>query len=147
MAIYENKRKKKKGKTTMWIVILVVFVVIIITAGAGILFTSGERKEGLNLKISSTDFKNLKDGTYIGEYAGGKYKWRANKVQVTVSSGKVTDINLLLNKENRPAEFTDKLFGRVIESQSLQVDAISGATITSKAYLKSVEDALDKADE
>ncbi len=145
MAINEKKRKKKKGKITMWLVILVVFVVIIITAGAGILFTSGERKEGLSLKINNVDFTNLKDGTYIGEYAGGKYKWRANKVQVTVSSGKVTDIDLLLNKENRPAEFTDKLFGRVIQSQSLQVDAISGATITSKAYLKSVEDALDNA--
>ncbi len=31
---------------------------------------------------------------------------------------------------------------RVIESQSLQVDTISGATLSSKAYLQAVENAL-----
>ncbi|GJM78519.1 hypothetical protein HMSSN139_10150 [Paenibacillus sp. HMSSN-139] len=87
----------------------------------------------------------MKDGTYVGEYEGGKYKWRANQVRVIVSSGKVTDIQLLMHKENRSPDFTGKLYGRVIESQSLQVDTISGATITSKAYLKSVENALNEA--
>jgi uncharacterized protein with FMN-binding domain len=33
----------------------------------------------------------------------------------------------------------------VIDAQSLQVDTISGATLTSKAYLKAVENALLKA--
>lgn len=66
-------------------------------------------------------------------------------MQVTVSSGKVTDIQLLKNKENRPPEFTNKLYDRVIKSQSLQVDTISSAKLTSKAYLKSVENALVKA--
>lgn len=32
-----------------------------------------------------------------------------------------------------------------IEAQSLQVDTVSGATLTSKAYLKSVENALMQA--
>jgi uncharacterized protein with FMN-binding domain len=72
-------------------------------------------------------------------------KWRANKVQVTVSSGKVTDITILEHKERPTPELTDKLYNSVIESQSLQVDTISGATLTSKAYLKSVENALSKA--
>lgn len=72
-------------------------------------------------------------------------KWRANKVQITVSSGKVTDIKILEHKENQKPEFTGELYGRVIKAQSLQVDTISGATITSRAYLKSVENALNKA--
>jgi uncharacterized protein with FMN-binding domain len=37
------------------------------------------------------------------------------------------------------------LYDRVIESQSLQVDTISGATLTCKARLKAVENALIKA--
>lgn len=127
----------------MLIVMLVIFVVIV--AGGAILFTSGERREGRSLSITDVDFKQLNDGTYIGEYEGGQFKWRANEVQVTVSSGKVTDIKLLKHKENQSPEFTYKLYDRVIESQSLQVDTISGATITSKAYLKSVENALVKA--
>jgi uncharacterized protein with FMN-binding domain len=37
------------------------------------------------------------------------------------------------------------LFGRVLEERSLEVDAVSGATLTSRAYLKGLEDALKKA--
>ena len=76
------------------------------------------------------------------------YKWRANKVQVTVSSGSVTDIKKLGEKKaecGEKPELTGELFNRVIEAQSLQVDTVSGATLTSKAYLKSVEDALMQA--
>jgi uncharacterized protein with FMN-binding domain len=34
-----------------------------------------------------------------------------------------------------------------LSSQSLQVDVISGATLTSKTHLKALEDALKKAQE
>jgi uncharacterized protein with FMN-binding domain len=134
---------KRKGKFRMIIVVLVILIVV--GLGGALVFTSGERREGKNLPIAAINFKNLNDGTYIGEYEGGKKKLRTNKVQVTVSSGKVTDIKILEHKENQKPEFTGKLYDRVIEAQSLQVDTISGATITSKAYLKSVEDALVKA--
>ncbi|WP_334075936.1 MULTISPECIES: FMN-binding protein [Paenibacillus] len=127
----------------MWIIAVVLTLAAVV--GGGLLFTEGERREGRQLPIADLDFKNLKDGTYIGSYAGGKYKLRANQVQVTVSSGKVTDIKLLMHKENQTPEFTGNLYGRVLASQSLKVDTISGATITSKAYLKSVEDALGQA--
>ena len=39
----------------------------------------------------------------------------------------------------------ERLYARVIQAQSLQVDTISGATLTSKAYLQSVENALLQA--
>lgn len=135
---------KRKGKVVMIIVIILAALAVIGGAGA-IACTSEERREGKNLPIAAIDFKELNDGTYDGEYEGGMYKWRTNKVQVTVSSGNVTDIKILEHKENRPPEFTDKLYDRVIKAQSLQVDTVSGATITSKAYLKSVENALAKA--
>jgi uncharacterized protein with FMN-binding domain len=114
--------------------------------GAAFAFTSEEHKEAKSLPIADIDFTQLKDGTFIGEYEGGIKKWRTNKVQVRVSSGKVTEIKILEHKENQKPEFTDKLYGRVIDEQSLQVDVISGATLTSKAYLKSVEDALLEAE-
>lgn len=134
---------KRKGKIGMVIAILAILVVA--GLGGAFIFTSGERREGRDLPIAAIDFKSLNDGTYIGEYEGGRFKMRTNEVQVTVSSGKVTDITILKHKENQSPEFTGKLYDRVIKAQSLQVDTISGATITSKAYLKSVEDALLKA--
>lgn len=62
-------------------------------------------------------------------------------------SSKVTDIKILEQTEKRRPDLTDELFARVIRAQSLQVDTISGATLTSKAYLKGVENALNKAQE
>lgn len=121
---------------------LVILVIVII----GWTILSVERYKGRNLPISAVDFSNLNNGTYIGDYAGGMLTMRANEVQVIVSSGKVTDIKVLKNTVGRPTEFTNELFDRVIKAQSLQVDTISGATICSKAYLKAVENALDKAE-
>lgn len=66
-------------------------------------------------------------------------------MQVTVSARKVTAIKLVEHAKNQSTASSDELFGRVIESQSLQVDTISGATLTSKGYLKAIENALDEA--
>lgn len=137
---------KRKGKSIMLVAIIVVGVVGVMLGG-GMALTSGERREGKNLPIAEIDFGNLRDGVYIGEYTGGMKQWRANKVQVSISSGKVTDITILEHKENQTAEFLGKLYGNVIEAQSLEVDTVSGATITTKAYLKAIEDALLKAKE
>lgn len=134
---------KKKGKIRMVILGIVIFLVV--GMGGALLFTEGERREGKNLSIDNVDFKKLNDGTYIGEYEGGKYKWRANKAKVTVKSNKVTDIEIVEDKVSNTTEIKNKLFQRVIDKQSLQVDTISGATITSKAYLKSIENALKNA--
>lgn len=138
---------KRKGKRIMLIVVIVPVILVVAGLGGAFLFTAGERSEAKNLPIKVVNFKQLHDGTYVGEYEGGKYKWRANKVQVTVSSRKVTDIKLLEHAKNQSSASTDELFGRVIQKQSLQVDTISGATLTSKAYLKAIEDALDEAQE
>lgn len=137
---------KRKGRFKMVLGVLA-GLVILLAAGIGgaFFFTAEEHKEAKNLPIAAIDFKNLNDGIYIGEYEGGIKKWRANKVQVTVSSGKVTEIKVLEQKYNLKPDFTDELYGRVIEAQSLQVDTISGATLTSKACLKSAEIALAKA--
>jgi len=139
-------KRKGKRKLSGWIIVLIIVAVLGIGGTIGWSFLAKEHREARNLPIRAVDFNHLKDGNYFGEYEGGMYKWRTNEVQVTVSSGKVTDIKLLKNKENLKPEFTNELYDRVIKSQSLQVDTISGATLTSKAYLKSVENALDKAE-
>lgn len=130
---------------TGWIIAIVIVAGVGLAGASGIAKLQKEHKEAKNLPLNSINFNRLKDGTYIGEYEGGMYQWRTNRIQVIVTGGKVSDIKVLEHKENQSAEFLDKLFGRVINSQSLQVDAISGATLTSKAYLQGVENALKQA--
>jgi uncharacterized protein with FMN-binding domain len=146
------KKTKKKGKRKMigWVIAL---IFVVSAVGIGALFCAPwspmhkEHEEAANLPIEAVDFSKLNDGTFTGEYAGGMYKWRPNKVQVTVASGKVNEIQLLNASEKEAKEPVHaSIYDRVIEAQSLQVDTVSGATLTSKAYLKGLEDALLKAE-
>lgn len=139
---------KGKGKQKMigWIIALVVVVVLAVAGGIGWSYVSKEHKETRSLPLNKVDFKKLSDGKYHGAYAGGMYKWRTNECDVTVAGGKVADIQLS-GTIDPGAENTDykMLYSRVIAQQSLQVDTISGATLTSKAYLQAVENALVQA--
>ena len=145
---------KRKGKKKVWIVLLAILGVIVVGGGAAILATAPGRKEIMDLTIANLDFKTLRDGAYVGEYKGTKDSMRNTKVQVTVDSGKVSDIKLLEGpsyKDGQPVKLTggqtiDDLSQRVIDAQSLQVDVISGATLNSKTHLKAVENALVQAE-
>lgn len=129
-----------------WIIALIVVVVLGIAGSIGWSKLSKEHQEARNLPLDAVDFNKLDDGTYQGAYEGGMYKWRANECQVTVANGKVTDIQLTASVDPG-AEKTgyQTLYDRVIQAQSLQVDTVSGATLTSKAYLQAVENALLQA--
>lgn len=104
--------------------------------------------------IANVNFKKLKDGVYKGVYRGTKDSFRNAGVEVTVASGAVTKImvtegalaNEKQKNEIRNGLSINNVFDEVIKSQSLQVDVISGATLTSKAHLKAVENALEKAE-
>lgn len=130
-----------------WAIAIGAVVVVVGAAGAfGWSKLSKEHKEARSLSLKAFDFGKLKDGTFHGAYAGGMYKWRANECDVTVANGKVTGIELAGSKDPGAKNAQrDVLYDRVIQAQSLQVDTISGATLTSKAYLQAVENALVQA--
>jgi len=129
-----------------WIIALTIVSGLGVAGGIGWSKLQKEHKEARSLSLDGVDFGKLKDGIYQGNYEGGMYKWRRNACQVTVSSGKVSNIQMAKNAD-LGAENADpsSLYERVIQTQSLQVDVISGATLTSKAYLKAVENALIQA--
>jgi uncharacterized protein with FMN-binding domain len=140
----QTGKNKGKGKGCL-IVLMVILVLLAVGLGIGWSFLSKEHAEARSLPLNAMDFSRLTDGTYIGTYEGGMYKWRANTVQVTVSSGEVSKIEPIKGVEDQGNGSTKMLYDRVIKSQSLQVDTISGATLTSKAYLQAVENALIQA--
>jgi len=141
-----GQQKKKRKGTGCWIALLILLVLLAVSGGIGWSFIAKEHREAASLPLNAVDFSKLNDGTYHGMYEGGMYKWRYNECDVTVTDGKVTAI-LLAGSQDPGAENTDQeqLYERVINAQSLQVDTISGATLTSKAYLQAVENALLQA--
>lgn len=87
---------------------------------------------------------NLTPGTYSGEFQGlgGKVK-----VNVTVDENEIKDIEVLENYET-PGVGTvpiEQIPKEIIERQTLAVDTITGATLTSNAILASVENCLKQA--
>lgn len=95
-------------------------------------------RTAVHIPISRLDFSLLKDGIYVGEYDGGRL---SNKVGVTVESGRVVRVDIL--KEGfYMGDLQRQVIGRVLDSQSLQIDTVSGATASTKATLKAIENAL-----
>jgi len=95
------------------------------------------------MDIAHVNPATVPDGPYIGEFPFmQKYLYR---VKVTVQSGKIANIEVLENgTENQYAEKGLGVIPRILREQSPEVDAISGATVTSKSLMKCVEKALRK---
>lgn len=146
--------KKRKGKISVWIVLASIVGVIALGMTGAIIFSAPGRSELQNMVIDDVNFKKLHDGVYTGAYHGTKDSFRNAAVEVTVASGAVTKIRvtegaLAGDKQTtkiRKNQTINDLFDEVIKSQSLKVDVISGATLTSKAHLKAVENALEQAE-
>ncbi len=101
-----------------------------------------EHKQARDISIKDIDFSRLESGIWNGHYDGGMYGWRENSVMVTVGDGRVTQIVLQHSAESN--DYT-LIYRQIIAAQSLLVDGISGATLTSRAYIKGVENALLQA--
>ncbi|NLW17928.1 MAG: FMN-binding protein [Firmicutes bacterium] len=92
----------------------------------------------------SLQIDQIADGTYegIGQGFGGEIK-----VEVEVKDGKVTKINVLAHNETPSIsdDAIEKIPQTIIELQSVKVDAVSGATGTSKGLIEAVTSALENA--
>lgn len=119
--------------------IAVILVILVVIGFLGFKFVSNKIiSDAKALTIEEIDFTQLKDGEYPGNYEIFPVKV---SVKTTVLNGKITQIELLehFNGKGAPAE---KIVDDIIEKQSLQVDAVSGATVSSVAIKKAVEDSL-----
>lgn len=146
---------KRKGKFRVWIVVVVIIGLLALALGVAMMVYEPGRREAMAVTVGEVDFDRLKDGVYTGAYQGTKDHLRDAKVAVTISEGEVSGIQVVegamangkQSSDICNGQSIDTLFRRVIETGSLQVDTISGATITSKVHLKALENALKQAEE
>jgi electron transport complex protein RnfG len=84
------------------------------------------------------------DGVEDGSYTGSAKGRNADiTVEVTVVGGKITDV-VATEHEETDSFFakTDVVIDQIIEKQTVQVDTATGATISSDAIVKAVQNAL-----
>lgn len=95
---------------------------------------------GENVVLNGIDLSNVSDGSYMGTYKYGRW---TNTLTIYVESNKITRIEI--DEDVLASGITNcsnEVFRRVIKKQSTEIDAVSGATVTTKAYLMAIEDAL-----
>lgn len=90
--------------------------------------------------ITNPDLSNIADGNYVGEYSIMPVYV---KVEVTIENHEFKNIHILKH-DNGLGSFAENMTHDIVENQSLDVDSVSGATVSSQCILKAVENALEK---
>ncbi len=91
-----------------------------------------------DIDVQTPNFTGLPDGAYTGSFDGGLVKATVN---VAIAGGRIEKVTIVSHKcgKGKPAEV---IVNDVVKRQSLDVDAVSGATRSSKVILKAIEVAL-----
>jgi uncharacterized protein with FMN-binding domain len=97
-------------------------------------------REMAGMTFVSIDISKVRDGVYRGKC--NLFPLTA-AVRVKVEGGRVTSIDVLKSMHGK-GYGAEALAQRVVEAQTLDVDAVSGASGSSKAMRKAIEDALRK---
>lgn len=111
--------------------------------------TTGSKGTGSTGTGTSGSSGTSASGTYKGTAV--QTRFGPVQVQITVANGKITDITALqlTNTDGKSIQISNRaaplLRSKVLAAQSADVQTVSGATITSDAYLTSVQAAIDAA--
>ena len=93
------------------------------------------------MPINHVDLAQVKDRTYPGTFTYGGFTY---EVMVTVVNHGIKNITITKNRNTSHAQKAEGVMSRIMEQQKNDVDVVSGATTTSKALLKAVENALEE---
>lgn len=90
------------------------------------------------VRLQGIDLSQTSDGNYTGEYDAG---YIYAKVTVSVTNGTITDIRILKHRHERGIS-AEQITEDIIAEQRTDIDAISGATNSSRVIQQAVENAL-----
>ncbi len=89
---------------------------------------------------AETTASGIADGTYEGEGTG---KGGAIKVSLTIENGEIADIQILEHEETPGfADAMDELREVMISTNQIEVDGVSGATLSSNGFIEAVTNAF-----
>jgi uncharacterized protein with FMN-binding domain len=111
--------------------------------------TSGSSGSGsTGSSTTGSGSSSASSGTYTGTMIGNPFG--EVQVQITVSNGKITDVQALAlpvgGHSGRISNYVAPILRtQALTAQSANIDGISGATYTSRAYAASLQSAIDQA--
>lgn len=121
-------------KKALNIIIFLAFFVML-----GVSFADKEKRP---IQGGPIDHENLTDGVYEGSYRAGPNK---AAVRVTIENKKLVQIEIIKHRAWKGKKAESIISNRILESQSTKVDAVTGATNSSRVIMNAVQNAIEKA--
>ena len=92
---------------------------------------------------SEFELDKPKDGVYEGTYRN----WPNKAVtKVTISGGRIVNVELIEHFASWKGKRAEKIIpGRIVEQQSTRVDAVTGATNSSRVIMNAVQRGVEEA--
>lgn len=119
---------------------------LILLAAAAVLGSCAAPRSGYDrvreMTIQRVDLATVPDGKHQGRFG---YGYHSFTVEATVQNHRLVKVDLLTETDYDYAKKAAPVLTRMVERQSPNVDAVTGATTTSKAIMKATESALVKA--
>lgn len=122
--------KKRKWK------VIVALIAVLVSIMAILVFLN--LPKSIISNDSAYKLSQLSDSTYIGNCDNGIVQVQ---VAVDVKSNAISDIRIL-HHQNGLGSAAEAITDDIVKRQSIEVDSVSGATMSSKTILKAVENAL-----
>ncbi len=94
-------------------------------------------------RITNIDLKGVSNGVYTGSF--GDFAVSVN-LETTVKDHKITDIKIIKQSSGKGYEARD-IVKRILNAQTTHVDAVTGATMSSKCIMIAVNKALQSKPE
>jgi len=129
--------RKTKLKVNRKIVIVSGIVIGILLAMSSVMQYS-QLVHYRSLPITEINLSYIDDGKYVGKANYGfEYE-----VKVHVKNHKIENIEIIKNRDSFYARLAEGIKHKIIREQKVNIDAVTGATTTSKILMKAVETAL-----
>ena len=118
-----------------------VFLSIVLIAVIGFkIWSTRLVKEAMKLEDVSIDVSKVEDGIYDGHSELGPV---IVDMKVTVKKGKIIEVEIV-NHQNGLGQSANAIVNEMLDENTYEVDAISGATVSSEVIINAVNDALLK---
>jgi uncharacterized protein with FMN-binding domain len=114
--------------------VLIAIIAVSVTLGSSVgLYKASEKnmKHVHGMTIPSVDLSALKDSLYTGSFS---YMGMPHRVNVTVINHQIKQIEITKKYHRKWFKMAENVIPRVIEANNTSVDAIAGATTSSKLF-------------
>jgi uncharacterized protein with FMN-binding domain len=118
-------------------ILIILFLILILLFGSAC--GESESRRIRKLELPSVNLSQVQDGIYTGQVEHHDNLYIA---EVTVENHNIISIKILSCEGDKYDQEAMAVLDRVIKKQNISVDAVTGATKSSKLYLISIYNAL-----